>query len=378
MQMDYCDFAGAAAVEILADTADSASEEPLYTDYTVTTLTVTEAGNYWLTGYDAINKVAGTAYPNAKKIDASECAGTVVLVGNYLNNSLIAGEGKSSLWGGVGGNDAMYGGSSRDMFWYGEGDGNDVAYDFTAGTGDAADVLNLYSGGLQSVSRSGNVLKLAMADGNGLSVRISSGTDAAVLYTFGAKDSLRGAMIGDSTKANSMRYDDSVTYYQGGSGRDVLTLDGGTEAKVVWLDGSKGKSFSGIDVIDGSESSGADQLAGAAASESLYGGRANTSLWGGPGSASDTLRAGTGGNFLYYGYGEGNDVMEDTHWNDTVMLYNVSLSQLTGAAISSDAVSITTTAGQTLTVNGKAGEFDLAGDGTRWKPNRLTCKWEKL
>ena len=43
------------------ETGGSEAEEPLYTDYSVTELTVTEAGSYWLTGYDAINKKAEVA-----------------------------------------------------------------------------------------------------------------------------------------------------------------------------------------------------------------------------------------------------------------------------------------------------------------------------
>ncbi|WP_029541411.1 hypothetical protein [Selenomonas sp. AB3002] len=364
------------STEILRDTTEEESEEPLTTDYTVTTLTVTEAGSYWLTGYDPINKKAGVAYPNCREVDASECSGDVLIVGNEKNNLLLAGTGKSSLWGGLDGKDTMQGGSARDLFWYGNGDSNDTVWDFTPGEEETSDVLVLYSGSVASVSRLGTILTLKMSDGSGLTVQSSSGADDVILYSWDAKD-IQKAKIGNSNGNNTMSYTEEVLYYQGGSKKDILTLSGGTEAKLIWLDGSQKASYNSIDVIDGSQSSGADQLAGTTASESLVGGRAAASLWGGTGSASDTLRAGTGENILFYGYGEGDDVIQNTYRNDTVMLYNIGLDQISATNINGELISIRTTAGQTLTVNGKT-ELFVLGDGANWKPDRNSGTWQKL
>lgn len=364
------------STEILRDTTEEESEEPLTTDYTVTTLTVTEAGSYWLTGYDPINKKAGVAYPNCREVDASECSGDVLIVGNEKNNLLLAGTGKSSLWGGLDGKDTMQGGSARDLFWYGNGDSNDTVWDFTPGEEETSDVLVLYSGSVASVSRLGTILTLKMSDGSGLTVQSSSGADDVILYSWDAKD-IQKAKIGNSNGNNTMSYTEEVLYYQGGSKKDILTLSGGTEAKLIWLDGSQKASYNSIDVIDGSQSSGADQLAGTTASESLVGGRAAASLWGGTGSASDTLRAGTGENILFYGYGEGDDVIQNTYRNDTVMLYNIGLDQISATNINGELISIRTTAGQTLTVNGKT-ELFVLGDGSNWKPDRNSGTWQKL
>ena len=75
-------------------------EAPLATDESVTELIVTEAGSYWLTGYDPINDKPGIAYPNCKTLDASESTGDMLLAGNLQDNLIIAGAGKASLWGG--------------------------------------------------------------------------------------------------------------------------------------------------------------------------------------------------------------------------------------------------------------------------------------
>ena len=351
-------------------------EAPLTTDYSVTELTVTEAGRYWLTGYDSIDKKAGTAYPNCTEIDATDCTGDVVLVGNARNNLLSAGSGKASLWGGIDGNDTMQGGASQDMFWFAEGDDKDVIWDFTSGDGDAADVLVLYGGSLDSVSRSGKALTLNMPQGHRLTVTTDTTSDGIILYSWDAKTILK-AKIGDSMWNSNFGYAEDIIYYQGGPRRDVLTLPGGTEEKLVWLDGSKEKSYVSIDVIDGSQSSGADQLAGTQASESIVGGRAEASLWGGAGSADDTLRAGTGDNLLFYGYGEGNDLVQSTYRDARIMLYNITVPQLTETSINGNTVRIGTTAGHTLTVEGKTAYFTLA-DGSSWKPNRQDSTWIRL
>lgn len=62
-------------------------------------MTVTEAGSYWLTGYDPLNDKPGIAYPNCKTLDASESTGDMLLAGNLQDNLIIAGAGKASLWG---------------------------------------------------------------------------------------------------------------------------------------------------------------------------------------------------------------------------------------------------------------------------------------
>ena len=358
------------------ETGGADTEEPIYTDYSVTKLTVTEAGNYWLTGYDAINKKAGVAYPNCNEIDATGSTGDVVLVGNANSDLLLAGAGKSSIWGGIDGNDTMQGGAAQDMFWFGEGDGKDVVWNFTTGSGETADVLALYRGALRSVNRNGIMLTFNMAESNRLTVTTDSLGDGTILYTLDGKTILQ-AKIGNAVSDNNLTYAEDVTYYQGGNFKDTLVLSGGTEAKVVWLDGSQKKNFSGIDIIDGSESSGADQLAGTYAAESIVGGRAEASLWGGIGGADDTLRAGTGDNVLYYGYGEGNDLIQSTYRDAKVMLYNISSSQIAGAEIAGNVVRIATTSGHTLTVEGKTAYFALA-DGTRWKPNRQDGVWVRI
>ncbi|MBQ7496348.1 MAG: hypothetical protein IJU00_00680, partial [Selenomonas sp.] len=168
-------------------------------------------------------------------------------------------------------------------------------------------------------------------------------------------------------------YQEEVSFYQGGNGRDTLRGSGSGD-KSIWLDGSRGQSYVSLEVLDGSTSSGDDQLAGSSGAEELImGGTGEASLWGGAGSGNDTLRAGSGANCLFYGYGEGNDVIQNTSANDRVMLYNIRLDQVSGAEIGSSDVKISTAAGQTLTVQGDA-RFTLS-DGSTWRADHNTKQW---
>ncbi|WP_029541413.1 calcium-binding protein [Selenomonas sp. AB3002] len=342
----------------------------------VTKLTAKSPGSFWLSGYDPLTGEKDTAYPNCKELDGSEVTGEVILGGNGQDNLIKGGKGSSSLWGGGASNDTLQGGSGRDMIWYGAGDGHDVASNFTPGTGGSSDVLNFYSGSLSGITRSGNTLHLSMADGGSLTVNTTAGSDSAVLYSTDAAAHLYGAKIGESAKANNLSYRNDLAFFQGGSGRDTLTASG-SDSKSIWLDGSQGQSFVSIELLDGSKSSGSDQLAGGWGEETIAGGSGSASLWGGAGSASDTLRSGSGSNVLFYGYGEGNDVMQNTSSGDRVMLYNMGLEHLTGAQVSKDIISITTTAGHTLTVSGQAGVFTLR-DGSSWKPDRQQGSWSAV
>lgn len=335
-----------------------------------TAIKVTQPGEYWLSGYDPTSGMRVTSYPKAVTVDASSASGELILAGNSNANLLKGGRGQTSLWGGGASNDTMQGGSGRDMFWFGGGDGRDVVQSFASGAG--GDVLNLYSGSLASVTRSGNNLSLKMADGGSLTVNTNGGSDTVVLYS-GDATHIGGAKIGQSSGANKFSYTESAVFYQGGSGKDTLTASGADD-KLIWLDGSHGRSYSSIEIIDGSESSGYDQLAGSAASELIIGGKGEVSSWGGAGSAADTLQAGTGTDFLFYGYGEGNDVIQKTTANDRVMLYNMNLSHVAGADIGESDVRITTTAGQTLVVQGEAG-FAL-GDGSTWRADHKNKQWQ--
>ncbi len=361
--------AGYMLLRYLAQQASGAAISPTAVNESVTKV-VARGGSCWLTGYDPFTGETYTAYPKATELDGSQVAGNVVLVGNEQNNLIKGGRGASSLWGGSAASDTLQGGSGRDMFWFGAGDGRDVVTNFAAG-----DVLTFFSGSLSELERNGNSLGFVMSDGSTLSVSTAMGADAVIHYSWDGVH-ISGAKLGESSGASCLSDGPGVSCYLGGSGRDTLRAVG-SGSKEIWLDGSHGKSYESIELLDGSRSSGADILAGGSAEEIILGGSGAASLWGGSGGGSDTMSAGSGGNVIFYGYGEGNDVVQDTAADDKVMLYNISLDELTAAEVGQELISITTTAGQTLLIGGQAGTFTLE-DGSSWRPNRGNGTWSAV
>lgn len=73
------------------------------------------------------NSHGTTFIGNISKLDASAVKGETSLVGNEFNNTIIAGQGDSSMWGGSSNsNDMLIGGESRNTFFYCLGNGNDT------------------------------------------------------------------------------------------------------------------------------------------------------------------------------------------------------------------------------------------------------------
>lgn len=303
-------------------------------------------------------------------------SGSNTLIGGTGKETIYAGSGNSSLWGAAGNDVLVSDKNAASMFFFGNGDGKDTVSGFVGGTTETADALNFLGANISGINRTGrNEFKVTVGSGDVLTVdTTATGEDVAIQWQSGEAKGV--AKIGYATTANKFTYDESVTAYNGGSRNDTLTVS--TDAN-VWLDGSRGTSYGSIDVLDGSGAASGTSLvlAGDGASQTINAGRGDSSLWGGLGSAADTLKGSTTSGSVvnfFYGYGEGNDVINNSKTDDVVNLYNISLDQLTSAVIDTSKITITTNAGQTLTVNGTANTFVLAG-GAKFQADRSTKTW---
>ena len=121
------------------------------------------SGEVWLDNQHGISFAS-----TVRNIDASTCTGTGnILAGNSVDNTIISGSGSASLWGGIGGNDVLRGGSGTDMFWYGNGEGNDIIQNSSS-----IDSVMLYSSmNFESIGMSGNDLHVGIGGGNSLTIQ---------------------------------------------------------------------------------------------------------------------------------------------------------------------------------------------------------------
>ena len=301
-------------------------------------------------------------------LDAREMTTNKILAGNDNDNVLRAGSGGSSIWGGFNGNDTLYGGEGRDMFWYTNGD--DVIRNFTAGTDSAADVINFVGGSLGNVTRSLNSIEFAADDGT-LKITVASGVDEAVQYSFDAAN-ISSAKIGNSYWSNSFTYDGAVTQYIGGTGSDTVQV-ADSSRHTIWLGDTS--TYTSIENIDASGSSGVCFFAGDASDNSIVGGSGSSSLWGG-GGGNDTLIGGDGSETFFYLHGDGNDVIENASDRDLIQLLNVNLEQFSSVGLDDKTMTFGFDDGGSLKITAANDEVKIQlADNVRRTFNYTTKSW---
>ena len=82
---------------------------------------LTTAASIWL-GNQSNSRYMG----DIRTINAADATVKTELAGNDTDNTITAGSGDASLWGGNGGDDLLNGGTGKNMFFYANGNGNDT------------------------------------------------------------------------------------------------------------------------------------------------------------------------------------------------------------------------------------------------------------
>ena len=172
-----------AGIGILGVSADSG-------DMTVSTtagqVIVRDAQDKIITLADFVGNPLERAYfaSTAGLVDGRGFAETEVLHGaNFADNEIHAGDGGSQLWGGVYGNDQLFGGAGADEFVTGNGCGSDVIYDAQAG-----DTVNL------STTSISQLLATAITS-DGVFIQTSDGSQVAVVGQVGSAFRFAGGEI---------------------------------------------------------------------------------------------------------------------------------------------------------------------------------------
>ncbi len=328
---------------------------------------------------------AGTgAANNGGTIDASAETAPLVLIGNpdadgepilmggKGRSTIISGGGHTSLWGGTGNALLIGAEDSKDEFFFFGESGRDTISGFTAGTEDDSDVLNLFGSTVTNLKITEKGVEISTSAKSKLLIQ-GFGVNDKIQWVSGEAKGV--AKIGARDKANTFTYEADVTNYFGGNTSDTLSVSG--DSNSVWLDGIG----SSIEIIDASRATGDNILAGSRESQTIKGGRGNTSLWGGAGG-NDTLIGGSGYNEFYFGMGEGTDIITNSHDDDKIMLYNVKLSDLNAQAtgMNNGNMVIALNDGFSLTIKDYSRQgavnFQLT-DGT-YSYDRNTGSWKEI
>ncbi|MBR1647279.1 MAG: hypothetical protein IJ685_10960, partial [Selenomonadaceae bacterium] len=134
------------------------------------TLTVDDSAEIWM------DNRHGKFYDgNIKTIDATNSTGEMILAGNDLDNTIIAGNGDASLWGGNTGNDLLIGGDGQNIFFYEFGNGNDTIQNLN--DGDIVELAGLTLDEISSTKITSTGVTINFVDGGQLNVEGTSQID---------------------------------------------------------------------------------------------------------------------------------------------------------------------------------------------------------
>ena len=320
------------------------------------------------------------------KIQLGSNDSTVIGAAN-TNNTIAAGTGNASIWGGGASNDTLVGNtvhSGSTNFFYFDGNGRDLIQDFEFLDSDGqnkatADRLNILTSGLSNAHADGNDLivefgsiedRLTIKDGIGKNIAVERGEFRSNYSTLMAQ-----------VNTNVLNYDGQANYFYA-LGKNA-TVSVSSELYNAEVNLSDDGAFAGdIKVLNASGVQGTTTLIGNGNDNSIFGSAENSSMWGGS-IGNDTLVGGDGVNTFFYGKGNGNDVAVNVDGNDIVNLYDIDIddivitSETGGEMISNNAVTITLKDGGSLTVqtsdNGTS--FKVGENGTTFVADHQTRTW---
>ncbi len=145
---------------------------------------VNEGAEIWLDG--SHGKIFSG---DIRTLDASTSDGRNILAGNDFDNTIRAGSGDSSLWGGNLGNDFMQGGTGKNTFFYTVGNGSDTIAG--ANNGDVVNLAQMTLDQIASTNITADAVTLNFKDGG--SLQINSAADITYQLADGSKFSANHA-----------------------------------------------------------------------------------------------------------------------------------------------------------------------------------------
>lgn len=320
-----------------------------------------------------LNHATGS-FATVRVIDDSKNNNDLFIAGNSRSNSIISGDGVTTLWGGGSGNNTLKGGGRRNYFWY-EGNSRDVGVKFATGNTNYSDVVVLSNVKYSSINRDSASITFNMSDGNYMQLQPDGASydDDPILFSANGSDIYR-FKIAQNTSTSLNYRDDTNMYYFSQPGQIMVSGSGHN----VWLGGDSGQQFTNVSTINAGASSGYNTLMGNDQPNVIIGGSGVSTLWGGVGVATDTLIGGQGPEIFRAGRFEGSDIIYTNEGHDVIFLYDTNLSDITSAEVVGDVIAIGFNSGNFLNVHNTAevtSIFQLS-NGARYNYNRSTNQWQ--
>ena len=322
-------------------------------------------------------RFAGTArYSSVEQVVGGSSFNTLVGAAD-AKNTLYGGMGVSSLWGGGASDDVLVSGEGTEMgnyttYFYGTGDGKDTIKGFMTADNDDPytnkDTLVLYGGDVEFVDKKDTSIFIKMkdeSDRNDLTIQNSAAGLFNRLISVNVKGNETFAKVSGADEI--VDYDKNAKFYFAKTGGTVRSAVDGAK---IYFDGSHGEAyreFKDINAVAGNDV----ELAGDWTHNKItYSGAGTASLWGGAGS--DTLVGSSvsgSKSTYYYGLGDGEDIIENSHVGDKAMLYDVNLSDIRYVTVRDGKMEVELMNGGTLTVKNfgenSVQDFTLA-NGDTW------------
>ena len=315
---------------------------------------------------------------NINKLQAGD--GNSTLIGKFgESNTLLAGAGNTSMWGGAG-RDSMIGNTSDEkdgstMFYFMANDGRDTidGFDYMADANDYnADIISLPGA---------NIVTDVLMQGDDIVIQINESRD----------DYLRlQDAVGKDFKINDRiarveeqgNFDNLADFYVVAARNATMKVGADVGNAQVWLDdgitGEHGIIYKGeIKYLDASAATGNSTLVGNSLDNVIYGGAGSNSIWGGYGANNDTLIGGTGHNIFFFGLQNGADTITSVHTGDVVYLAN-GLEQIAATTITAGGTKIELGDGSSVEIQGNAQDVEyMLQDGSKYTADHTTGQWNK-
>ena len=321
-------------------------------------------GDIWLDDY--------SRYRDVKVLDAEDNDYNLYLAGNDRDNTIISGDGQTTLFGNGGDSNKLLGGDGRNYFVF-NGKTDDVASIFGTGALSNSDVLVLSNVDYHSINRDEGTIAFNALNGNRMQLRTRGAAEEdPILVRWGGTNLLKFQVAYDSS--NQMNYRDDIhTFYFAQPAQ--INVSG--EGHNVRLDGFGGQVFKNVNTINAASSYGYNTLIGSAGANVIIGGSGVSTLWGGEDTAADTLIGGSGAEVFWVGKNEGSDIVVTNETQDLICLRSTYLGDITYLNIDANQIVAGFNTGSQFTLRNSANVTSTVqlADGSKYNYHRDSGQW---